>query len=156
MDGLVVRHAHMRDVRNIHALVTEGSEKGLLLPRSMNQVYIKLRDFWIVETGPGTEMLGCCALAISWENVAEVRSLLVPQKYRRHGIGTILVDACIEDAISLGVTKVFCLTYQQEFFSGMGFAEVPKETLPQKIWTDCVDCPKFPNCDEIAMARNIA
>jgi amino-acid N-acetyltransferase len=150
----------MGDVKGIHALVTEGTRKGLLLPRSLNQIYTKLRDFWVVDSGPDSGpdsgVIGCCALQIAWESVAEVRSLLVSPRHRRRGIGTMMVNACLEEAKTFGISKVFCLTYQREFFSGMGFAEVAKETLPQKIWTDCIDCPKFPNCDEIAMARDVA
>lgn len=155
MEDLHLRRAHMKDARGIHALIMEGVGRGLLLPCSLNQIYMRLRSFWVVDTGPGTPVVGCCALTISWENVAEVRSLLVSPDFRRRGIGSMMVDACMDDARELGVTRIFCLTYQREFFSGMGFAEVEKESLPQKIWTDCIDCPKFPNCDEIAMARDV-
>ena len=145
----------MDDVRGIHALIMDGAGNGLLLPCSLNQVYTRLRNFWVVDTGPNTKVVGCCALTISWEKVAEVRSLLVSPDCRRMGIGRMMVDACIQDARDVGVTRVFCLTYQMEFFADMGFVVVEKDTLPQKIWTDCIDCPKFPNCDEIAMARDV-
>lgn len=155
METLRLRRAHMKDAKGIHALIMDGAGRGLLLPCSLNQIYLRLRTFLVVDAGPDTPVVGCCALTISWENMAEVRSLLVSPDYRRKGIGSMLVNACIEDAREIGVTRLFCLTYQQEFFASMGFTVVEKETLPQKIWTDCIDCPKFPNCDEIAMARDI-
>ena len=153
--GVVLRKAHGSDVAAMHALVVAGAEKGLLLPRSRSQLFTALRDFFVLADEDTGEIAGCCALAIIWEYLAEVRSLYVADKFRRLGYGHILVKACLEDAVSLGMTQVFTLTYETTFFQGAGFTEVPKETLPQKIWTDCIHCPKFPNCDEIAMIRAV-
>jgi len=151
----VLRKALMRDVQNIHALLMESARQGLLLPRSLNQIYTCLRDFFVLDAGEGAPLVGCCALALMWENMAEVRSLMVTEAYRRQGLAVRLLNACLEDAAGLGVTNVFALTYQVKFFANAGFMEVAKESLPQKIWTDCIHCPKFPNCDETAMVRPI-
>ncbi len=145
--GLVLRKAHSNDVIAMHSMIMEGAAKGLLLPRSQGQLFTVLRDFFVLADEETGEIAGCSALAIIWENLAEVRSLYV-------ALGQKLVNACLEEAVFLGIPQVFTLTYQTAFFKSLGFAEVPKESLPQKIWTDCINCPKFPNCDEIAMIRN--
>ena len=153
--GFTVRKAHSGDVVAMHAMMMDGAAKGLLLPRSRNQMYTAMRDFFVVVDEDDGAIAGCSALALIWENMAEVRSLYVAEDYRRKGLGHRLVKACLEDAAALGFHQVFTLTYQTEFFSGLEFVEVPKESLPQKIWTDCVHCPKFPNCDEVAMIRSV-
>lgn len=155
MSNLTLRKAHSKDIAAMHAMIVAGAEKGLLLPRSRAQLFIAMRDFYVLADDATGEIAGCCALALIWENLAEVRSLYVSDNYRRQGLGHKLVAACIEEAASLGFSQVFTLTYQTDFFRGAGFAEVPKESLPQKIWTDCIHCPKFPNCDEIAMIRSL-
>ncbi len=153
--GVILRKAYSGDVSAMHALVVEGAEKGLLLPRSRGQLFTALRDFYVLKDEDTGDVAGCCALAIIWENLAEIRSLYVAEAYRRQGLGQVLVKACLDEAASLGITRVFTLTYETAFFAAAGFTEVLKETLPQKIWTDCVHCPKFPNCDEIAMVRSV-
>lgn len=153
--SLLLRKALSRDVTQIHDLLMTGADKGLLLPRSRGQIFTALRDFFILEDEETGKIAGCSALAIIWEGLAEVRSLYVDAEFRRQGLGARLVSACIEDAVSFGFTQVFTLTYQTEFFASLGFTVVQKETLPQKIWTDCIHCPKFPNCDEIAMIRSV-
>ena len=153
--AVLLRKAHSKDVEAMHALLMAGANKGLLLPRSRVQLYTALREFFVMEDEESGAVAGCCALAIVWEGMAEVRSLFVAEEYRRRGLGHILVKACIEEAAAFGITHIFTLTYQTEFFGALGFAEVPKESLPQKIWTDCIHCPKFPNCDEVAMIRDV-
>lgn len=155
MTDFSLRKALGRDVPQMYGLLMAGAEKGLLLPRSKAQLFTALRDFFVVEERETGILAGCCALAIIADGLAEVRSLFVSEAYRRKGIGHILVKACLEDAAFFGFTRVFTLTYQTEFFAALGFQKVPKETLPQKIWTDCIHCTKFPNCDEIAMIRSV-
>lgn len=153
--ALELRKPHSRDIPSMHALIVAGAEKGLLLPRTRAQLFTAMRDFFVLADSATGEIAGCCALAVIWEDLAEVRSLYVSDDYRRQGLGHKLVYACMEDAASLGITRVFTLTYQTAFFERAGFTEVPKETLPQKIWTDCIHCPKFPNCDEVALIRSV-
>ncbi len=150
---LQLRKAHLNDVQGIYGLLMAEANKGLLLARPLSQVYSCLRDFYVLEDKDGT-LAGCCALALAWERMAEVRSLAVAEAYRKRGLGKKLVQACLDDAVNFGVTQIFTLTYQDGFFGSLGFKVIPKETLPQKIWTDCINCPKFPNCDEIAMIRD--
>jgi amino-acid N-acetyltransferase len=153
--ALQLRKALARDVTPVHDMLMAGAEKGLLLPRSRAQLFTALHDFFVLEDEENGRIAGCSALAIIWEGLAEVRSLYVDVDYRRQGLGARLVTACLEDAVAFGMPQVFTLTYQTEFFASIGFGIVPKETLPQKIWTDCIHCPKFPNCDEIAMIRSV-
>ena len=150
--GIYVRKARIQDVRTIHALLMDCSRQGLLLPRSYNQLYSHLRDYFVLAQDQGGGILGCCALSIAWEDLAEVRSLAVAPECRGQGWGRRLVEACLSDAITLGIYRVFTLTYQASFFERFGFQVVSKDNLPQKVWADCLHCPKFPDCDETAMA----
>lgn len=151
--AMQLRKARITDVKGVHKLIMNTSaDDGLVLPRSYNQLYSHLRDFFVMVDGAdeGT-VLGCCALAICWENLAEVRSLVVAREARGLGLGRKLVEACLSDAVTLGIYRVFALTNTPDFFRHMGFAEVSKDTLPQKVWSDCLNCPRFPDCDEIAL-----
>lgn len=151
MSAPFLRKARMHDVKVIHHLLMTCSTQGLLLPRSLTQLYNCLREFYVLDPGDGGDIVGCCALSIVWEGLAEIRSLAVDESARCGGYGRKLVQECIDDARALGIYKIFTLTYQDAFFRKLGFSEVAKEVLPQKIWADCVNCPKFPECDEIAM-----
>ena len=151
-----LRKARITDVKGIHKLLmTPTGDDGLVLPRSFNQLYSHLRDFFVI-VGPEDEtVLACCALSISWENLAEVRSLVVARNERGQGLARKLVEACLSDAVTLGIYRVFALTNTVPFFQHMGFAEVSKDSLPQKVWSDCLNCPRFPDCDEIAMIMEL-
>ena len=145
-----IRKAKIGDIKSIHGLLSHFAERGLLLPRSLSDLYDHLRDYAVIENGD-TEIIAVAALHVCWENLAEVRSLAVREDFQRGGIGRSLVEYCISDAITLDIYRVFTLTYQPEFFKKLGFREVDKSVLPHKIWADCVKCPKFPECDETAL-----
>jgi len=149
-----LHNALIRDIKEIHALLLASASTGELLPRSLSDLYNHTRDFVLLKDRDGA-VAGCCALSIVWEDLAEIRSLFVRQDLRRKGCGRLLVEACLENARSLGVHRVFTLTYRDDFFAGLDFVEIGKDKLPQKIWADCIHCPKFPDCDEIAMQRDV-
>ncbi len=152
MERFYLRKATIQDVPPIHGLLMKYSRQELLLPRSYNELYSHLRDFFVIDSSEKTMIKGFCALTITWENLAEIRSLVVDEPFQRLGWGRRLVEACLSEALMLGIYKVFTLTYQTEFFVSLGFNEVKKEVLPQKVWADCLHCPKFPDfCDEVAM-----
>ncbi len=151
MPGMFLRKARIQDVKTIHGLLMQSARQEMLLPRSYTELYSHLRDFYVLTQGDAKEVLGCCALSICWEDLGEIRSLVVKPEVQKRGWGRKLVEACLSEAVTLGVFKVFTLTYQSDFFAKMGFVEVNKEKLPQKVWADCIRCPKFPECDEIAM-----
>jgi len=146
---LKIRKATVSDIKLIHKLINEFAKKGEMLPRSLNELYENIRDFLIAEQN--NEIKGVCALHILWEDLAEIRSLAVKKESQKKGIGSLLVKKCLNEAKKLGVNKVFVLTYIPEFFKKTGFRELDKSKLPQKIWGDCIRCPKFPECDEIAL-----
>jgi amino-acid N-acetyltransferase len=148
---VTVRVATASDVDRILGLVNELAVKQIMLPRSPASVIENLRDFLIAEVD-GT-FAGCGALAITWTDLAEVRSLAVHPDYQSHGIGRAIVDALIADARRLGIPRVFAFTYVPGFFEKLSFSVAEHEQLPHKVFNDCMHCPKFLACDEIAMMR---
>ena len=151
----MIRKARMSDVKGIHGLIAEYARKGDMLPRSLADIYENLRDYFVFEEENG-ELVGSAAIHIMWEDLAEVRSLAVREGKMRRGVGTQLVESCISEAIVLGIGRVFALTYKPEFFEKLGFHVVEKSELPQKIWTDCLKCSKFPDCDEVALVADFS
>ncbi len=152
----MIRKAIIKEVRQIHSLLNHNAGNGLLLARSLSELYEHLRDFYIVEDKDNKGYIaGVCALGLCWEDLGEIRSLAVKEEFQGKNLGTRLVERCVEEAISLGLGRVFALTYVPGFFKKLGFREVDKSTLPQKVWADCLKCPKFPDCDEIAMIREL-
>jgi amino-acid N-acetyltransferase len=145
----MIRKARIADVKPIQLIINEYADQGQMLPRSLNELYEDLRDFSVFEDNGG--IAGVCALHISWDGLAEVRSLAVRKDRIRNGIGASLVKHCLHEADELGAERVFVLTYQERFFKKLGFSLVDKKELPHKIWTDCLNCVKFPNCDETAL-----
>jgi amino-acid N-acetyltransferase len=151
----MLRKAKISDVREIQKMIDFYSKKGDMLPRSLSEMYSALRDFYVYQDSREEQIIGACAMHICWEDLAEIRSLVVRENYMRQGIGTKLVEASLSEAISLGIYRIFALTYKPEFFSKFGFKVVDKSTLPHKIWADCIKCVKFPECDEIAVSMEI-
>jgi len=146
----MVRSAKISDARTIHQLLLKYASDGLMLPRSLSDLYENIRDFYVYEEADGT-VIGAVCLHISWEDLAEVRSLAVAEQASRRGVGRQLVEQCLAEARAIGITKVFALTYKVDFFAKLGFCEIEKSELPHKIWGDCIKCAKFPECDETAM-----
>lgn len=149
-----IRRALVKDVPSIHRIVNDFAKANSMLPRSLNDLYDNLRDMFVAEDGD--RLLGVCGLHVLWENLAEVRSLAVRKENQGKGIGAALVRRAIRDAKSLGIKRVFALTYVPEFFrKNFGFRDVDKSDLPHKIWGECLHCPKFPDCDESAVIKDI-
>lgn len=163
--AVVVRPARLTDVGRIHAIINSHAELGKMLFKSYAQLYEDVRDFAVAEMHtPGlatgtpaseTQIVGCVAVGIIWADMAEVRSLAVAEGFIGRGVGRKLVEWCLDDARRMSIRKLMSLTYEQQFFERLGFAVVQKESLPLKVWTDCVKCPKNQNCDEIAMIREL-
>jgi len=148
----MIRKAVIEDVTSIHRLLSDYADQGLLLPRSLSELYNHLRDHFVVEDNQtGRSLIGVSALGISWEDLAEIRSLAVSEDHWGQGLGSRLVETCLEEARVLGLKRVFVLSYVPDLFIKMGFKEVEKSVLPHKIWADCLRCPKFPDCDETAL-----
>jgi len=149
----MIRKAVIPDVREIHRLLLDYARDGLLLSRSLAELYESLRDFYVFEVDG--KVVGTAALNICWEDLAELRSLAVHPDYNGRGAGRELVQACLDEARRLGIRRVFALTYKQAFFEKLGFTLIEKSQLPHKIWGDCMKCAKFPDCDEIALSIDL-
>lgn len=150
---MVLRKAKIEDVKAIHSLINYFAQKGEMLPRSQSEIYENLRDFFVVEEEG--RVVGCCALHILWEDLAEVKSLAVREDQQGKGLGSRLVNACLEEAKNLGIKQVFALTFKPGFFENLGFKRVDKEKLPRKVWGECIKCPWFPDCKEEAVIIEI-
>jgi len=150
---MMIRKAKLSDVKEIQQLIKLYSARGTILPRSLSDLYDHLRDIFVYVSA--RKVIGVCALHICWEDLGEIRSLVVREDARNRGIGLKLVKACLDESKALGVKKVFALTYEPEFFGKLGFEKVDKAVLPHKIWTDCLKCVKFPDCDEEAMVKEM-
>lgn len=148
-----VRSAKISDVEAINALISSYAERDRMLFRSIADIYENLQCFSVAELDG--EIVGCCSLEIIWSDLAEIKSLAVDGASKQKGIGRMLVSAAAEQAVALGVPKVFALTLEPEFFLKSGFEIVEKDALPMKVWSDCARCSKQQNCDEIAVVRSV-
>ena len=147
-----VEKAKISDAAEMHKLINYFADRGEMLARPLSEIYENIRDYYVVR---GDErVIACAALHVSWADLAEIKSVAVAEDNQRKGIGNRLIEACLGEARELGIATIFCLTYKPAFFERFGFSQVDKMELPRKIWTECYRCPKFPDCDEIALIYN--
>ncbi|RMA96021.1 N-acetyltransferase [Hydrogenothermus marinus] len=146
----MIRKAKVKDAKQIFQILQEFALKGILLPRSLNSIYENIRDFYVYEEDG--KIKAVVSLHVYWEDLAEIKSLAVKEDVQRKGIGKKLVEKCIEDAKDLGIKRVFALTYVPQFFEKLGFKIVDKSEFPQKVWTECIHCVKFNQCDEVPVS----
>lgn len=146
---MIIRKAKLSDVESIYQLVSYYADKGLMLPRARTVLFENIRDFVVAEVEG--ELVGVGALHILWSDIAELRTLAVKNDFLGKGIGSEIVRFILNEAKELGLKRVFTLTYQPGFFEKLGFSVIDKESMPRKVWTDCINCPKFPNCNEICL-----
>jgi len=151
---LNIRKAILPDVEQMYEIVNYYANAGMMLPRSRSTLYENIRDFFVMEEAG--EIIGIGALHVLWEDLAELRTLAVRNGMVKKGVGRQIVEHILEEAKELKLRKVFTLTYQPGFFEKMNFTLTEKETLPHKVWTDCINCPKFPNCNEICLEIGIS
>ncbi|MBI4681505.1 MAG: N-acetyltransferase [Nitrospirae bacterium] len=150
---LKYQKATLGHAKAIHELVNSFAQRNRMLPRSLNEIYELIRDFFIcLDKG---KVVGVCSLHIVWEDLAEIRSAAISKKYQKRGIGKKLINLCLKEAGALGAKKIFALTYHPEYFKHLGFEDIDKNELPHKIWGDCLKCPKFPGCEEVAVIINL-
>jgi len=150
---MLIRKATIQDVPEMQRIINSFADKGDLLHRSLNQLYENIRDFLVLEED--ARILGTCALHVNWGDLAEIMALTVDGSCQGKGLGKELVEKCLDEAQALGITRVFALTYKPEFFRKLGFRLVDKSELPQKVWSECIHCVKFPDCGEVALIRDL-
>jgi amino-acid N-acetyltransferase len=151
---VVVRRARVADAGEIHRLITPFADRDEMLHRPLGELYENIRDFYIAEDEEG-HAIGCGALHVVWSHLAEIKSLAVDERSQGRGVGRAIVRACLDEARELGLKTVFALTYKPEFFGRLGFRIVDKATLPHKVWNECIRCPKFHNCGEVAVTLDL-
>jgi len=141
--------ASVGDVEQIRALIDVYSRQNKMLSRSLSYLYDNIRDYFVVREGD--TIIGCAGLHITWSDLAEIKSLAVEPKHQNKGVGKALLEAAFEEARSFGISRIFTLTLEPDFFLKHGFRVIPRESLPMKIWGECIQCPKYPECDEVAL-----
>lgn len=149
-----VRRATVADAPGIAALIEPYAARDLMLPRPLAALYEQIRDFLVIDDGQ--RLTACVALHVFDAELAEIKSLAVAPDAAGQGLGSVLIDRAVADAAELGITQVFALVLRVGLFERRGFRVVPKEDLPQKVWGECIYCPKFHRCDEVAVVRDVA
>jgi len=147
--GLTVRPATVDDVEGIDLLLQTQIENGKLLPRTLPELYERVRDFFVVEDAG--VIVGCAALQLFTAELGEVRSLAVAASHETKGLGRALVQTLVNESKKIGLSKLMALTYVPGFFHKLGFETVDRDELPEKVWGVCVYCPNYHNCQEIAV-----
>jgi amino-acid N-acetyltransferase len=154
MESMKIRPAEVADAPAICELVNQYAERGRMLHRSLESVYDALREFLVAENDE-RRLVGCAATDVFWADLAEIKSVAVAPELRGQGVGRRLVEAAVADAERLGIRRLFTLTYERDFFAKLGFKTVDRDTLPEKVWRECIACPKADHCDEIAMVLRL-
>ncbi|MDR2426507.1 MAG: N-acetyltransferase [Endomicrobium sp.] len=145
-----IRPAKVSDVQQMHKIVEFYADNKEMLHRSLNSIYENIQEYVVVENGEG-KVIACGALHVTWEDLAEIKALAVSEKYKGQGLGRKIVYKLQKNAEYLGIRKVFALSFKPEFFIKLGYKVIPKETLPQKIWSECINCHLFPDCGEVPL-----
>ncbi|MFH1847915.1 MAG: N-acetyltransferase [Candidatus Omnitrophota bacterium] len=149
----MIRKAAIQDVKQMQRLINFYAERDEMLPRSLNELYDDIRNFYVYEKNK--RIMACCALNVCWHDLGEIKSMAVAKSMQGKGIGKKLIAACLNDARDLGLKRLFVLTYKPLYFKKFGFQEIDKANLPHKIWSECIKCVKFPDCDEIALSMEL-
>jgi amino-acid N-acetyltransferase len=148
-----IRRANVKDAKAIHTLLMDHSRDGKVIPRSLNEIFEKIRSFFVMEAEG--KIAGCCCLHVMWEDLAEIKSLAVAPDHQGNGLGAVLVKQALAEAEELKVARVFALTLIPEFFEKFGFGRIDMNELPKKIWMECVNCIYYPDCREVAVIREV-
>jgi amino-acid N-acetyltransferase len=149
----ICRKATQEDIQPLYELIQGYAQTGIMLPRSRDTLQAILDTFVVAESEG--KVIGCGSLCKLGSDLVEIRSLGISQEYKGQGIGTKLVDFLVEEAKEMHVPKVMALTYEVRFFEKNGFAVVPKDIFPEKVWKDCIHCKKQHCCDEIAVLKRL-
>ena len=151
----MIRKAKINEVPEIRRFLVEFSQDGGILPRTLADLYSQLRDYYVYRQSHGP-IIGIASLHICWAGLGEIRSVAVAPTHRGQKIASRLVETCLHEARTIGLSEIFLLTLVPEFFQRFGFKVVSREDLLPIVWADCVNCVKFPDCDEIPMHLDLA
>jgi amino-acid N-acetyltransferase len=144
-----VDRARVSNANSLHSLISHFADKGEVLPRALSEIHEGIRDHFVVRRRG--RVIACAALQVTWAHLAEIRSLAVDQQEQNQRIGSVLVKARPEEVKELGIPRVFCFVRKQAFFEKHDFQVIDKKELPLKVWAECYRCPKFSDCDEVAL-----
>ena len=153
MNAMAIRKALIRDIRPIKALIDHAAAQGVMLPRTLSELFTNVRDFFVAEDDG--QLLGCVALHVNWEDLAEVKSLVVAETARGRGISATLFEALYTEATTLGIPRLFCLTFIPDYFLKMGFRVIDRSALPRKVWAECIHCVHYLDCLEVALVYDM-
>jgi amino-acid N-acetyltransferase len=146
---MLMRSAKVTDVKQIQKLVEYYADNKEMLHRSLNSIYENIQEYVVMEEN--SKIISCGALHVSWEDLAEIKALAVDPEHKKKGFGRKTVETLLENAKTLGIKKVFTLTFKPDFFKKLNFNIIPKENLPHKIWSECINCHLFPDCGEVPL-----
>ena len=149
-----IRPAKVQDVKQMHKIIEFYADNKEMLHRSLNSIYENIQEYVVAENKG--KVIGCGALHVSWDDLAEVKALAVEKSYARKGIGTKIVKTLEQNALGLGIYATFALSFKPEFFKKMGYEVISREILPQKIWSECINCHLFPDCGEIPLIKELS
>ena len=149
-----IRPAKVQDVKEMHKIIEFYADNKEMLHRSLNSIYENIQEYVVAENKG--KVIGCGALHVSWDDLAEVKALAVEKSYARKGIGTKIVKTLEQNALGLGIYATFALSFKPEFFKKMGYEVISREILPQKIWSECINCHLFPDCGEIPLIKELS
>lgn len=149
-----IRQAKVQDVKQMHKIIEFYADNKEMLHRSLNSIYENIQEYVVAEVKG--KIIGCGALHVSWDNLAEVKALAVEKTYARQGIGTKIVKTLEQNALGLGIFTTFALSFKPAFFQKMGYEVISREVLPQKIWSECINCHLFPDCGEVPLIKDLS
>jgi amino-acid N-acetyltransferase len=151
---MIIQKPTLQDIKAIQTLLSPFVKEGIILKRDDDEVASNIRSYHIVKENG--RVIGVGALHIYSAELGEIRSLVVEKEYQGKGVGRAIIKEIEREAKQLKLNKLLTLTYQKEFFEKLGFVEIPKESVPShKVWSDCIKCPHFPNCNEISLIKTI-
>jgi len=148
-----ISHAKVSDVKQIHKLFEFYANNKEMLHRSLNAIYENIQEYMVAEENG--VIIGCGALHVSWDNLAEIKALAIAKDYAGKGIGRKIVSVLEKNALKLDVSKTFALSFKPGFFQKVGYEVISKEILPQKIWSECINCHLFPDCGEVPLLKDL-
>ncbi len=149
----MIRKATLDEATAMQQLINAAARRGQMLNRALSEIYENIRDYYVAVER--RRIVGVCGMHVKWEDLAEIKSLVVAPSRQQKGLGRQLVEACIAEGLEMGVRRFYALTYVADFFKKLGFKQVRRERLPQKVWSECIRCHKFPDCDEVALLLEI-